>query len=126
MTPYASRLRDYVRTIGANSSVVAPAAGTVIVDSGAIPAGIYSVQVAGSYGGTPDVLDNMALWQGSVQVMSLPVIPLANQSPVFIPLPGMAISNGEHLTIRNIFAGGAGSVFRGTIIATPVSTLDVT
>lgn len=120
-----ARLRDYVRTFGANASVVAPAAGTVIADTGAMPAGVYNVQAAGSYGATADVLDNMALFQGAQKIMSLPVIPVANTSWGFVPLPGMVISNGEHLTIQNITAGGAGSVFRGTIVATPVNTLDV-
>lgn len=119
-------LRRFVRTFGANASQVAPPAGTIIADTGAMPSGVWNVHAAGSYGGVADVLDNMALFQGNSQVMSLPVIPIANSSLVFVSLQGMVISEGERLTIRNITAGGAGSVFRGTIVATPELTRNIT
>lgn len=115
-------LRDYVRTVGVNSIVVAPVAGSVVADSGALSAGLYDVLVAGSYGGTADTIDNMAVFVGATQVMSLPVAPVANSVPLFVTLPGIVVSQGEHVTVRAIAAGAAGTVYRGTIIATSVDT----
>lgn len=114
--------RDYVQTQVNNGIVVAPAAGQLIIDVGGLPPGLYDVQVAGSYGGTADAIDNMALFRADKLVTPLPVTPVANAAPIFLNLYGFVVYQGEHLTVRAIAAGGAGSVFRGTIIATPVRT----
>lgn len=113
-------------TFARNGSVVAPAAGATIADSGQLPAGIYSVQVAGTYGGTADTLDNMEVWVNNDRLTSLPVIPVANSSPIWLPLPGVVIYEGGRVQVKAVAAGGAGSVFRGTIVATPVRTLNLT
>lgn len=122
MSTLPGSLRDYVRTAATNSIVVQPTAGAIIADSGAIPAGEYDVQVAGSYGAVADAIDNMQVFQGGAFVTSLPVIPLANSSLLWVTLPGMVVNEGEHITIRANAAGGAGAVYRGTIIVTPVRT----
>lgn len=114
--------RDYVRTAAVNSIVTVPAAGAIIADSGALPAGVYDVQAAGSYGGTADVIDNMSVSYGGAFLSMLPVIPVANSAPIFVTFPGLVVNQGEHITIKAVLAGGAGSVYRGTIVATPVRT----
>lgn len=116
----------YTGTVARNAIVVAPLAGAVIADSGQLPAGIYSVQVAGSYGATADAIDNMEVWINNDRLTSLPVAPVVNGSPVFLPLQGVVLYEGGRVQVRAIAAGGVASVFRGTIIATPVRTLDLT
>lgn len=115
-----------VRSVARNTIVVAPAAGQVIADSGQLPGGVYSLLAAGSYGGTADVIDNMELWANGERICLLPVIPVANSGPIFVSLPGAIIYNNTRVQIKAIAAGGVGSVFRGTIVVTPVSTLDLT
>ena len=115
----------YTGTFARNSISVAPAAGAVVADSGQLPAGVYSLSVAGSYGGTADVIDNMEVWINGDRLSSLPVAPVVNGAPMFLSLPGVVIYEGGKVQIKAIAAGGAGSVFRGTIIATPVRTLNL-
>lgn len=114
----------FTETVPMVQSAVAPPASTVIADSGALAEGIYHVSVSGSYGGTADVIDNMALFRGDKKVCNLPVIPLANSTPVQLDLWGLRVLKGTHLTVQNLTAGGAGSVFRAILIATPVQTQD--
>ena len=113
-------------TLAVTSRQTQPAAGTVIADLGQLPGGVYQVQAAGSYGGTADVIDNMSLHLGDRKLCDLPVIPVANSSPVQVTLPAVIIVTGQDLSIQNNAAGGVGTVFRGTIIATPVQSLDPT
>lgn len=113
-------------TFAANRLAVAPVAGQVIADSGQLPAGVYSVQVAGTYGGTADAIDNMEVWINNDRLTSLPVAPVANATPMWLPLPGVVVFQGGRVQVKAIAAGGVGSVFRGTIIATPVRTLNIT
>jgi hypothetical protein len=107
-----------------NASVVQPGAGGVVADLGALPAGVYSVQAFGTYGGTADAIDNMSLFLGDRLVTNLPVVPVANSGAIIVPLPAVVVLEGQHLQIRAVLAGGVGSVYRGTIIATPVQSLD--
>lgn len=115
----------YTGTFARNATAVAPTAGQVVADSGQLPQGIYSLLVAGSYGGTADVIDNMEVWINNDRLCSLPVAPVANSAPVFLPLPGAVVYEGGRIQIKAIAAGGVGSVFRGTIIATPVKTINL-
>ena len=95
------------------------------MDSGQLPAGVYSVIVAGSYGGTADAIDNMEVWVNGTRLTPIPVIPVANSVPIWLTLPGVVILEGGRIQVRATAAGGAGSVFRGTITATPVRTLNL-
>lgn len=113
-------------TFARNSLVVAPIAGQIVADSGQLPAGVYSVQVAGSYGGTADVIDNMEVWVNNDRLTAIPVSPVANGAPIWMSLPGVVIFEGGKVQIRAVAGGGAGSVFRGTIVCTPVRTLNLT
>lgn len=101
-----------------------PGAAAVIADSGALPAGLYNVQVSGSYGGTPDVIDNMELFQADKPVIVLPVLPVANSEPSPLVIPALKVYQGQHLTVQAVAAGAVGSVYRAIIIATPVQSQD--
>lgn len=115
----------YTGTFMRNATAVAPGAGQVIADSGQLPAGLYLVSVAGSYGGVADVIDNMEIWVNGDRMSSLPVAPVVNGVPIFVSLAAVAVYEGGRIQVKAIAAGGAGSVFRGTIIATPVKTLNL-
>lgn len=104
--------------------VVAPAAGAVIADSGALPAGIYRVDASGSYGGTPDVIDNFALFLGLNKLVTLPAAPVANAGIMTFTLPAVVVYEGQHLSIHSIVAGAVGSVYRGLLVCTPVQSQD--
>ena len=115
----------YTGSVARNGTSIAPVAGTVIVGSGQLPGGIYSLQVAGSYGGTADAIDNMELWINSDRMCSLPVTPVINGAPIWLSLPGVVIFEGASVQIKAVANGVAGSVFRGTIVATPVRTANL-
>lgn len=102
--------------------VTAPAAGATIVDSGALVAGIYDITINASYGGTADVIDNMALFLGDKKVGVLPIVPVANSAPIPVELFGKRVLQGQHLIVQAIAAGGVGTVYRAVITATLVST----
>jgi hypothetical protein len=119
-----SAWQSYTPTFSRYGLVPTPLAGQVIATSGAMPAGLYRAIVSGSYGGTADVIDNMALFQGDKQVTILPVVPVANSAPIALTLDALVVFEGQTLTIRAIAAGGAGSVFRGIITITPLESLD--
>lgn len=106
----------------ANNNIVAPAAGAVIVDSGALPGGVYRIDVTGTYGGTPDVIDNMKLVVNGRTRMTLPVIPVANATAIWVSIPGVVVYEGQHVQVQAVAAGAVGSVYRGTIICTPIQT----
>lgn len=116
----------YTPTAVITSRQTAPAAGATIAELGELPAGIWNVTAMGSYGGTADVIDNMALMLGDRKVCDLPVIPVANSAPIPVPLPALVILPSQNLHIVANAAGAVGSVYRGTLIATPVQSLDPT
>lgn len=109
---------------GATNSVVAPPVGTDIVTTGQLSPGRYYVTVAAGYGGTADVLDNMRLMVGSRVIMTLPVLPIANLVPQEVTLPALRVLSGDAVHVQNITAGGAGTVFRATVVATPIDNMD--
>lgn len=116
----------YTPTMSVTARVTAPNAGQVIADLGSLPGGIYQVTAMASYGGTADVIDNMSLHLGDRKVCDLPVIPVANSAPVPITLPALVVLSSQDVSIQANAAGGVGTVFRGTLIATPVQSLDPT
>lgn len=109
---------------GATGSTVAPPAGTDIVRTDTLPAGRYYVTVAAGYGGTADVLDNMRLMVGNRVVMTLPVLPIANLVPQEVTLPALRVLSGDFIHVQNIAAGGVGTVFRATVVATQIDYMD--
>lgn len=120
------RWQSYTPTAAVTTRQVAPVAGQTIADLGELPAGIWQVTAMGSYGGTADAIDNMALMLADVKVCDLPVVPVANSSPIPVTLPAVRILANQDLRIIANATGGVGSVFRGTLIATPVQSLDPT
>lgn len=116
--------QSFTPTAAQTSRQVAPVAGQVIVDLGSLPAGLYQVTAMASYGGVADVIDNMSLHVADSKVCDLPVIPLANASPIVITLPAVRILVNQDLSVQANAGGGAGSVFKATLIATPVQSLD--
>ena len=106
--------------------VVQPAAGGTIVDSGALPAGLYRVEVLTSYGGVADVIDNMALFRADAKITTLTVVPVGNGAVSSLVLTALAVYEGQHLTVRAIAGGALNSVYRAVITATPIQTQDIT
>lgn len=117
--------QNYTGTFPGYGLVTAPAAGTIIASTGALPRGIYSVQASGSYGGVADVIDNLALFLDARRITLLAVAPVVNGTPFPVTVPSLIVLEGQTLTIRNVAAGGAGTVFRGIIMATPLQSQDL-
>lgn len=116
---------DFLDTQNQYGTQVAPVAGTVIADSGALPAGLYDVRVETSYGGVADVIDNMELWVNARKIVTLTVIPTANALPFVQQVPAVRVEPNQRIQVKNIATGGAGSVFRAVIRATPLTTLSI-
>lgn len=100
----------------------APGANTAIA-SFLVPAGkggIYEITAIAGYGGTADVVDNMELAIAAAQVLVLPVLAVANGDRIPITIR-RRVAGGASIAIRSIAAGGAGTIFRATLIAKRVS-----
>lgn len=111
-------LRSNVPTVSAYNTVVAPAAATTFVDSGALTQGYWEVEAWAAYGATADVIDNAALFVADRLVGIMAMGTTAGGTPSRHLFKRVTVANGDHLTIRNIAAGAAGSVYRAQITAT--------
>lgn len=105
-------------SFAADGTQTAPAASTVLASTGQLAAGFYKVLAGCGYGATADVIDNAALFVADRRVITLPVIPVANSNVQFVTIDRVLVKEGEAITVQNLAAGGAGSVFRGTVVAT--------
>lgn len=126
MVEYPADWRHFVPTLVVTTRVVQPTAGQTIADLGQLAGGIYHILVMASYGATPDAIDNMSLHLADRKVCDLPVIPLANSLPIPVDLPALIVMSGQGLSVQANAAGAVGSVYRATIIATPVKSQNIT
>lgn len=113
-------LRGNVPTVSAYNTVVAPAAATTFVDTGALTEGYWEIEAWAAYGAVADVIDNAALYVADRLVGVMAIGTTAGATPSRHLFKRVPVANGEHLTIRNIAAGAAGAVYRGQITATRI------
>lgn len=102
------------------NGAVAPAAGATIATVNTGKAGIYQITVIAGYGGTADVVDNMDLAVGGTLVTVLPVHATVNGIRIPVTVRRRCTA-AQAIAVRAIAIGGAGSVYRATIVATRVS-----
>lgn len=102
-------------TLQNTNGAVAPAANAVIASVTPARSGLYEITVLAGYGATADVVDNMDLAINGVQQLVLPVIATANALRPILNLR-LRVNAGQVVAVRAIAAGGAGSVFRATLV----------
>lgn len=102
-------------SLAARGSVVAPAAGATIVDSGALSAGNYQVQVF--FQTSSGDQDNLQLQVGATVIG--PVFGTAETPPTGVYR--VNVPANAHITANAIGAGTAGVTYSVVIIWTPVA-----
>lgn len=102
------------------NGAVTPGAGATIATVNTVKAGIYEITAIAGYGATADVVDNMDLAVNGVALLVLPVHAAVNADRVPVTIR-KRVGAGQAIAVRAIAAGGAGAVYRATIIATRVS-----
>ena len=115
---------DPITAVG--TSAAAPGAGSTIATLNLPGPGRYEVEVIASYGATGDVADNIRLRvvQGTPSVTKdYPVAMGAGASGPevrnVLVITVFGFGNAV-LSVQNVLAGGAGSIYNATIIARPL------
>lgn len=119
------RQSTYTPTVRRYGLVVTPVAGGIIADTGQLAEGLYRLDIETSYGGTADVIDNMGLNVNGINVDVLTVLPVVNATPTVNHVPVVYVVLNGKIQVRAIAAGGAGSVYRAVVCATPLATLSL-
>lgn len=104
-------------TVQVANGVVAPAAGAVIAQLLAPPAGIYSLQVVTAAVGDPNQPANLQLWRGGQLLGGL----LSPATPIPVTRERMTLNGTQVISVVGINAGAPGSVYSAFIAATQIA-----
>ena len=109
-------------SVFASGSAVAPGAGAAVctLAAGSLPAGLYHVLAYGAYGATAGGDSDMAVKAGATTLVTLPIDAVINGA--FAPAVEFvrSLDGATALTVNSVAGGGAGSVYKAVIVATPI------